>query len=230
MRVIIIGCGRQGARLAQLLEAEGHEVTVVDKNVHSFKRLEKFRGNRIFGNGIDIDILKKAGIDKADAFAAVTNGDNTNLMTAQIAQEIFKVPKVVCRVYDPQRAGIYYQLGLKTVCSTTVGARMLRNIIIAPAILRHYQLGDATAQAIEIKIGEAAVGKKIGDLTIKDEFVISCIIREGKPFFPTPEEITKSGDQIFGVVKTSSLEKLKQLMGVTDFAANYLKEETIKTV
>ena len=152
MFVIILGCGRQGARLALLLEQENHNVTIIDKNMQAFKRLELFQGNRLLGNGIDIDILKLAGIERADAFAAVTNGDNTNLMAAQVAQKIFNVPKVVCRVYDPRRAGIYYDLGLQTVCATTVGARMLRNLVTSPTILRTYQLGDGTIMAVEIKI------------------------------------------------------------------------------
>lgn len=220
-KVVILGCGRQGARLAQLLEAEHYDVSVIDNKLDSFKRLENFKGERIYGNGIDIDILRKAGIEKAFAFAAVTNGDNTNLMTAQVAKYIFNVPGVVCRVYDPRRAGIYHDLGLDTVCSTTVGARMLRNVITSPKVLRFYQMGDGTALAIEIKIGESFEGKRLKDIEIPGEFRISSIIREHIPFVPEPDFIVKSGDQAFGVVKSASMDKLKKLFQLTEMAVNY---------
>lgn len=221
MKIIILGSGRQGARLAQLLEAEGNDVTVIDKNEEALKRLEEFNGKKILGNGIDIDTLNSAGIKTADAFAATTNGDNTNLMAAQIAKEIFNVPKVVCRVYDPMRAGIYHDLGLNTVCSTTVGARMLRNIICSKKILRQYQIGDGTAIAIEVKLGKKADGKKVKDIEIKDKFRLSAVIREHTPYVPDENFILKEADQIFGVVRTESLDKAKIIMEIEEYAINY---------
>lgn len=222
MNIIILGCGRVGARLAELLEAEGHQVVIIDRDRKAFSRLENFKGNRILGNGIDIDLLKKAGIEKTDAFAAVTNGDNTNLMSAQIAQKIFSIPKVVCRVYDPKRAGIYYDLGLQTVCSTTVGARMIRNILTGPILLRSYHLGDASAQAIEVKIGPAAVGKTISEIQIPKEFSISAIIRDETIFIPEQTDRLQENDQIFGVVLVSSIEKLKVVLDAKALAVNYV--------
>ena len=113
MYVIIVGCGRVGAELAKLLVNEGHNVVVVDKSPASFDRLGgAFNGLTLVGNGFDLDLLKQAGIENADAFCSVTNGDNTNLISAQVAKKIFKVPKVIARVYDPQRAHIYAALGL----------------------------------------------------------------------------------------------------------------------
>ncbi len=222
MNILILGCGRVGARLAQLLEAEGHQVTIVDRDRSSFGRLEQFKGTRILGNGIDVDILKKAGIEKAEAFAAVTNGDNTNLMTAQIAQKIFNVPKVVCRVYDPKRAGIYYDLGLQTVCSTTVGARMMRNLLTGPTLLRNYHLGDGTAQAIEMKVGPRAFGKSIAEVEIPREFSISALIRGGTVLIPEKTERLQENDQIFGVASTASIEKVKSIMDASALAINYV--------
>ncbi|MGH7902650.1 MAG: potassium channel family protein [Candidatus Dormibacteraceae bacterium] len=131
MRVLIIGCGRVGSRLAIEMSDAGHEVTIIDWKADSFSRLgEGFQGNAIVGNGIDEDMLKRAGIEKADAFAAVTNGDNRNIMAAQIAQRLFKVPHVVCRIYDPIRNDVYSELGLKTLCPTTTGATALRKMIL----------------------------------------------------------------------------------------------------
>lgn len=211
-----------GARLAQLLEAEGHQITVADKDPTSFSRLENFKGRRILGNGIDVDFLKKAGIEEAQAFAAVTSGDNTNLMAAQMAEKIFNVPKVVCRVYDPKRAGIYYDLGLQTVCSTTVGARMIRNLLTGPTMLRAYHLGDASAQALEIKIGPKAVGKHISELEIPGEFSISAIVRNETVLIPDKNEPLQTDDQVFGVAMVKSIDKVKSLLDASAMAVNFV--------
>ena len=126
MKVIIMGCGRVGATLATSMDKVGHKVTVIDSNTDSFQRLDPtFKGEKVQGSGIDEEILKEAGIETADAFAAVTNGDNRNIMASQIAKEIFHVKKVVCRIYDPIREQTYRELGLETVCPTLVGAQML---------------------------------------------------------------------------------------------------------
>jgi len=221
MNILILGCGRVGARLAQLLEAEGHLVTIIDQNRNAFSRLENFTGSRVLGNGIDIDLLKKAGIEKMQAFAAVTNGDNTNLMSAQIAQKIFSVPNVVCRVYDPKRSDIYHDLGISTVCSTTVGARMIRNLLTGPMMLRNYHLADASASAVEFKIGPKAVGKTVGELEIPKQFTISAIIRAGTVIIPAQNEKLLENDQIFGVTMTANMEQIKAIMDASSRAVNF---------
>jgi trk system potassium uptake protein TrkA len=127
MKIIIMGCGRVGAQLAIMLEKEGHEVTTLHKNADSFKRLPSdFGGKALLGNGTDEDDLKKAGIEETDAFVAVTEGDNRNVMAAQIAKNIYNVPKVVCRIYDPLRRDIYSMLGLDAISPTTVFAQLLK--------------------------------------------------------------------------------------------------------
>ncbi len=127
MKVVIMGCGRVGARLATLLDKEGHQVTALDNDAHSFQRLPPdFGGTALLGNGLDEEALKRAGIEQADAFVAVTQGDNRNIMAAQIARHIFKVPKVLCRIYDPLRRDLYSLLGLEAISPTTVFAKMLK--------------------------------------------------------------------------------------------------------
>lgn len=130
MNVVIMGCGRVGARLASMLNDEGHTVTIIDIEPYAFRRLPaNFKGTAMVGNGIDIDTLRRAGIEQADAFAAVTQGDNRNVMAAQIAKHIFNVPKVVCRIYDPLREELYRTLGLETISPTNVGAQLMRDAI-----------------------------------------------------------------------------------------------------
>lgn len=130
MRIVILGCGRVGAHLAKMLVAEGHQVAVIDKDSAAFVRLgSDFPGNLVVGTGIDEDVLCQAGIEQAEAFVAVTNGDNTNVMAAQVVREIFGVPQVICRIYDPLREQIYRMLGLETICPTLWGANRIKEIL-----------------------------------------------------------------------------------------------------
>ncbi len=133
MKVIIMGCGRVGARVAAVLDHNGHQVTVIDINSRAFRRLpDEFRGRTLIGTGIDEDVLRRAGIDDAAAFVAVTNGDNRNIMAAQVARNVFSVPEVICRIYDPVREDTYRRLGLTTVCPTTViSAQILDSVMSA---------------------------------------------------------------------------------------------------
>ena len=127
MKVVIMGCGRVGARLAALLDIEGHSVTILDVDAYSFRRLPPdFGGTALVGNGVDQEDLKQAGIEEADAFVAVTQGDNRNVMATQIAKHIYNVPKVVCRIYDPLRRELYTNLGIEAFSPTTIFAQMLK--------------------------------------------------------------------------------------------------------
>ena len=130
MNVIIAGCGRSGSTLARMLGKE-HHVTVIDRTSDAFRRLGKgFKGGTLVGQGTDMDILKRAGIEKADVFVAVTDGDNRNIMAAQIAKEVFGVGTVLCRIYDPSRAAAYQELGIQTYCTTAISAGYLRDLAL----------------------------------------------------------------------------------------------------
>lgn len=128
-----MGCGRVGAELATTLDQEGHDITVLDINEYQFERFlpETFRGRKMRGNAIDQDVLRRAGIEHADAFIAATAGDNRNVTASQIAMHIFGVRRVVCRIYDPIREQMYHQLGLRTISPTKVGARLLKEALEA---------------------------------------------------------------------------------------------------
>jgi len=127
MKVVIMGCGRVGAQLAGLLDTDGHSVTILDTDAYSFRRLPStFSGTALVGNGLNEEVLKKADIEEADAFVALTQGDNRNVMASQIAKHIFNVPRVVCRIYDPLRQELYSTLGVEAFSPTTIFAQMLR--------------------------------------------------------------------------------------------------------
>jgi trk system potassium uptake protein TrkA len=127
MKVVIMGCGRVGARLATLLDIEGHSVTILDVDDYSFRRLPpEFGGTALVGNGVDQEDLERAGIKESDAFVSVTQGDNRNVMAAQIAKHIYNVPNVVCRIYDPLRRELYNNLGIEALSPTTIFAQLLK--------------------------------------------------------------------------------------------------------
>jgi len=133
MKVVIMGCGRVGAWLARTLEGDGHEVTVLDTDSYSFRRLNfpgglaEFSGTALTGNGIDQEVLKRAGIEEADVFFALTQGDNRNVMASQMAKHIFKVPRVICRIYDPLRQEMYTTLGIEAISPTTEFVNTLKD-------------------------------------------------------------------------------------------------------
>jgi trk system potassium uptake protein TrkA len=126
VKIVILGCGRVGATLAAMMDRAGHKVSIIDFSNEAFRRLDpKFSGDTVVGNGVDEEVLIRAGIKDADAFAAVTNGDNRNIMASQIAKDIFNVKKVVCRIYDPIRQSTYNELGLEAISPTMIGAQMM---------------------------------------------------------------------------------------------------------
>ena len=127
MKVVIMGCGRVGAKLASLLDSDGHQVTVLDIDSYSFRRLSpEFKGTALVGNGLSEEALKKAGIEEADAFVAVTQGDNRNVTASQIAKHTFNIRRVICRIYDPLRQEMYESLGIESISPTTIFAQILK--------------------------------------------------------------------------------------------------------
>jgi trk system potassium uptake protein len=132
MKLVILGCGRVGSTLAMMMDEHGHDVTVIDRNSDAFRRLgDSYKGQTLIGEGIDEDVLRRAGIEQADAFCATTEGDNRNIMASQVVRTIFNVPQVITRIYDPIREEAYRELGLQTVCPTVMGANAIRDILEA---------------------------------------------------------------------------------------------------
>ncbi len=133
-KIVILGCGRVGSTLARQMSGEGHDVTVLDQTSDSFRRLgPKFKGQRLVGSGLDQDLLTRARLSGADVFIAVTQGDNTNIMAAQIAREVYSIPRVMARIYDPIRAQAYRELGITTLCTTTLAAGLMHDAALGDA-------------------------------------------------------------------------------------------------
>ena len=210
MYVIIVGCGRVGAELAKLLSHEGHDVVVIDKNPQAFNRLGRtFNGVTLAGNGFDPDLLKEAGIEKANVFCALTNGDNTNLVSAQVAKKIFAVSKVIARVYDPERAQIYQSLGLDVISGTILFAAMLRDKIIESRF-SSYLIETKDVGVIQMEVNENLINKRIRDINLEGEFQVVAIKKIEGTIIPTPETVLKKNDVIMAIVKTDSLDKIRK--------------------
>jgi len=211
MRYLIVGCGRVGSTLAKLLDADAHEVIVIDENPNAFKRLgHKFKGEVVVGTGIDYDVLKRSGATTADGFIAVTNGDNRNVMAALIAQRMFRIKKIVARIYDPTRGLMYRDLGIETVCPTTVGAKLVRDILTeAPwDTLQSFDFGKVTSLTAVVEAPNA--GKRVSDLERPGRIRIAAI-RSGKSVRVAAEDsVLSEGDEINAIVAPESISEFAQ--------------------
>lgn len=211
MYIIIIGCGRIGSELARLLSSEGHDVVIIDKNPEAFKRLGGgFNGLTLVGNGFDLELLKEAGIKNADAFCAVTNGDNTNIMASQIAKKIFNIKRVVARVYDPKRAEIYKALGLDILSGTVLFAAMMRDKLIESRF-SSYLIESGEVGVMEVKVDGGLKGKKICDINIADELLVATVIKKEGVIIPRAETVLERDDILMVVVRISSLSKIRDI-------------------
>lgn len=214
MRFIILGCGRVGSQLATGLQVEGHEVSIIDKDPKSFGRLgSAFKGKTIAGVGFDRDVLIKAGIESADGFASVTNGDNSNIISALIAKRVFNVPRVITRIYDPLRANIYKQFGIPTISSTIWGANELREHLLYTELKSELSFGSGEVSLVEFEVPPQLVGRPVQEITVAGEVMVACIVRLGKAMVPTTATIFEEGDLVYVSIAVESLERFKQMTG-----------------
>jgi trk system potassium uptake protein TrkA len=205
MRYLIVGCGRVGSTLAKLLVAE-HDVVVVDENPGAFKRLgARFGGGVEVGTGIDYDVLKRAGAEKADGFVAVTDGDNRNVMAALIAQRMFRIPKIVARIYDPPRGQLYRDLGIETFSPTTLGAQIIRDALLDSPFtsLPSFDFGNLTS--LVATVSEAQNGKRVADIEENGKIRIAAIRQMGSVRVAAPNDVLKVGDEINAIVAPDAL-------------------------
>jgi trk system potassium uptake protein len=208
MRYLIVGCGRVGSTLAKLLVADKHDVVVVDENPAAFKRLgNRFGGQVEVGTGIDYDVLKRAGAERADGFVAVTDGDNRNVMAALIAQKMFRIPKIVCRIYDPPRGQLYRELGVETFSPTTIGAHIIRDRLQDKAYASQPTFDFGKQTSLIATVSRAQAGQKIADVEVDGKSRISAIRRMGSVSVASPNDVLTEGDEIYAVVAPEALSQ-----------------------
>ena len=215
MKIMIIGCGRQGAELAKALSLNGCEVTVVDNDQTTFERLgSSFRGRVILGNGIDHDVLVQGGIEKSDGIAAVTASDEINIVAARLARQVFKVPRVVARVHDPLKAEIYQRLGLMTVTPVMLGTQRFRELLTFSPLSPIKRLGNGEVSIFEMEVPPGLVGRTVNELTVPGEIQVTAITRSNKTEIPMSGAVFQQKDIIHMAVESSSTYRLKALLGI----------------
>ncbi|SNX52954.1 TrkA family potassium uptake protein [Thermoanaerobacterium sp. RBIITD] len=211
MYIVIVGCGGLGSALATKLADEGHNVAIVDRDKNAFKKLGTgFNGLEITGVGIDEDVLRNAGIERADALAAVTRDDNINIMVAQIASKIYNIKRVIARIYDPERKSAYRDFEIETVCPTTMGVNEIRNILIANGVKKRFEL-DNGISILEIKV-KKNVNMTVYDIEDKFDLRVSGIKREST-IIAHDSTIVKKDDILIVTMKEAKAEALARYLG-----------------
>jgi trk system potassium uptake protein len=214
MRIIVMGCGRVGEQVSRLMADEGHDVVVIDKNPQALKRLgPDFKGRQILGIGFDRDILISAGIEQADAFTATSASDNANVLAARIARNIFRVPRVVARLYDPLRAEIYQRLGLLTISSTSLGAERIRQMLTHAEMDPLMTFGGGEVCLCTIEVPHRLVGQMVRQLNIPGEINVISITRQGQAFIPMSGTEFRAGDLAHLTLLASSMERFREMIG-----------------
>ncbi len=214
MKIIIIGCGRVGSGLAKMLSNRGHQVTVIDSDPVAFERLGKaFKGKTVVGIGFDRQAMLDAGIEKADAFAAVTASDEANAVAARIAKNVFKVPRVAARIYDPRKADIYRRLGMQTISPVALGISRMAELLSFSHLAISESVGSGEVNMVDIEIPPMLVGHKVEELTIPREVHVIALSRGGKTFLPLSVAVFEEGDIVHLAVMATSQDRLKDLVG-----------------
>ena len=214
MNIVIGGCGRVGRYLAHTLEKSGHNISIIDKNPENFDELwAGYKGKKVIGIVFDRDVLEGAGIKEADVYVAVTSGDNSNIVSARIAKEYYKVPIVFARIYDPRRAEIYKNFGVSTIATVTWASTRLVSLILNPGLHSEYVFGSGEVEMMEVTLPLRLENKLVKDLEISGEIKISAIFRENNVFIPNPGTIFNKDDVLYITVSHDSISKLRDMLG-----------------
>lgn len=215
MNVIIMGCGRVGEQVTRRLEERGHAVTVIDSDPAVVDRLgDKFRGKVVVGLGFDREVLLEAGIEQADAFAATSPSDNANIVAARIARNVYHVPRVVARLYDPRNAEIYRRLGLVTISSTTWGGQRIYELITHAELDQVTTFGHGEVSLISVEAPPRLVGRIVREVSVPGEIGVVAISRDGSAHIPTLGAEFRDGDEIYFAVHASAMGRLESLLGL----------------
>jgi trk system potassium uptake protein TrkA len=200
VHVVIMGCGRVGSALAHSLEDLDFTVAVIDQDPTSFRRLgTTFGGVTVTGLGFDRDVLVEAGIERADAFAAVSSGDNSNIIGARVARETFGVENVVARIYDPKRAAVYQRLGIPTVATVAWTADQMLRLLVPAGAGQGWRDPSGRIQVCEVHVGTTWVGKRLSTLEAAAATRIAFIERLGEGVVPDPDTVVQEGDRVYVV-------------------------------
>lgn len=210
VHIVIMGCGRVGSALAQTLEQQGHTVAVVDQDPTAFRRLgASFGGRRVTGVGFDQDTLREAGIEEAGAFAAVSSGDNSNIIAARVARETFGVENVAARIYDPKRAEVYQRLGIPTVATVRWTADQMLRRLLPSGAEPLWRDPSGGVQLAEVHTSPAWIGHKVSKLQDETGVRVAFLTRLGEAMLPTSQTVLQEGDLVHVMMRTDEIDKVE---------------------
>lgn len=214
MHIVIMGCGRVGTRLATNLESAGHDVAVIDVDVSAFRRLgPDFQGLTVKGVGFDRDVLRHAGIERADGFAAVSSGDNSNILAARVVRETFEVENVVARIYDPGRAAVYERLGIPTVATVRWASDKIMRRLLPHGSEPIWRDQSGSVQLMEMHVHEGWVGQRIRRIEDAAHTPIPFLLRLGQGMVPTADTVFQHGDLAYVAVEEDRVSDVETLLG-----------------
>lgn len=210
MRIIIMGCGRVGSALAIQLSAEGHDVRVVDRDPKGRRLLPtKFTGQFHVGNGYNRAVLSTAGIEQADAFVAVTSGDNSNIVAARVARETYRVPTVIARIYDPRRADIYRELGIPTVASVRWTVHQIHQMLLHRHLTPDLTFGNGETMLVRSQLPAYLTGRLLSEFEVDGEIRVVELTRGGRSLLPTHGAVAEPDDLVTFAVAATALGRLR---------------------
>ena len=222
MHVIVVGCGRVGSELAISLERDGHSVAIIDQERNAFRRLpERWSGRAVLGSGFNRDHLHQAEIEKAGALAAVTNGDNTNILTARIARETYEIPNVVARIYDPRRAVVYQRLGIPTVATVTWTTDQVLRRLFPERNNFEWAEPSGHLTVVERALPAAWAGRRLVEITVPHRYRLVGINRAGIGRLAEPDLVGQEGDLLYLAVVKDALEELEGMLTPPDAPAGH---------
>ena len=217
MHVVIMGCGRLGSTLAQNLDGRGHSVAVIDQNADAFRRLPaEFSGTTVTGIVFDRDVLRAAGIERADAFAAVSSGDNSNIISARLARETYGVSRVVARIYDARRALVYERLGIPTVATIRWAADRMMRHLVPEGTVEVFRDPTSVISIVEVPLHSDWVGKTIKSLEERTGARVAYLMRFGMGSLAAPSTVLQDGDQIFMLVTDDTVGQVLDIAAGSD--------------
>jgi trk system potassium uptake protein len=214
VHIIIVGCGRVGSGLGVGLTGQGHSVTIIDRNPKAFRRLpDDWSGATLVGSGFDRDALDRAQATEAGALAAVTSGDNSNILTARIARETYEIPNVVARIYDPRRAQIYLRLGIPTVATVAWTIDQVRRRLLPDEADAEWIDPTGALSLLTREVPERWAGKRLGDLSVPNEITLVAVVRAGVARLDVADLVGQDGDVLHLLVSHGALDRLRSRLG-----------------